>query len=154
MKHYLIAGLFVVGAGCGYSANQLMAHRSVKLNIFDNIDERRTQEFDLTRAVARELQEHNIRLNGSDATAIVEGTIESITAPSVVEGKSDVVVVGAVTYKIQVVVKDMGGREISRREKVESATFATDRQESRETARQEVFDRLARWVASNLEKDW
>jgi len=151
----LFAPLALALAGCGYSTNELLEHSAVTLRIIDNQDERRTQEFDLTRLVARELAARGVHVNASDAPVALEGTILQITEPSIVEGQSDVVVVGAVSVRLQVVVRDRKtGREISRRERVETASFSSGRSESRQTARQEVFDRLARWVATSLERDW
>jgi len=145
----------VFAAGCGYSSGELREHGAVRLAIFDNVDERRTHEFDLTRSVARELSARGVRVNGSGASVELRGTLLAVTEPSVVEGQKDVVVVGAVSFKLQVVLVDVAtGRELRRSERTETASFSTARAESRETARQEVFDRLADWAVRNLEKDW
>ncbi len=145
----------LLGASCGYSAGGMYEYRAVKVAIFDNKDERRLHEFDLTRAVVRELQADGIRVNSSDARVEVQGSIQEITQPTAVEGKQDVVVVGTVVFRLQIVVREItSGRELKVDERVESASFSTARGESLETARQEAFDKLARWVATKLEKDW
>ena len=142
-------------SSCGYSAGGLYEHRAVKVGLFDNKDERRLHEFDLTRAVVRELQADGIRVNSSDAKVEVHGAIQEITQPTAVEGKQDVVVVGTVAFRLQVVLRDLAsGKDLKTEERVESASFSTARGESLETARQEAFERLARWVASRLERDW
>ena len=47
-----------------------------------------------------------------------------------------------------------GGRTVLDEEHVERAGFSSSRGESPDSARREVFDRLARWVTSRLESDW
>jgi hypothetical protein len=154
MRSSALIGI-LVAAGCGYSAGGLLEYESVFVDIFDNVDERRTHEFELTRAVNRELQMRGVRVNDPAAPVKVRGRILEITEPSVVEGSGDVVVVGAVSFKLEVtVVNRESGKEISKSEKVESATFSSGRLESRETARRKVIDRLAEWVVTRLEKDW
>jgi len=150
----LLISLLLLTA-CGYSAGGLYEHRAVRVRLFDNNDERRLHEFDLTRAVVRELQAGGVRVNTTDAPVELLGSIVEITQPTAVEGKQDVVVVGSVAFRIQVVLRDIkSGRDLSTSEHIESASFSTARAESLETARQEVFDRLARWIVSRLEKDW
>jgi hypothetical protein len=150
----LLSSLFFFAA-CGYSAGGLYEHRAVRVRLFDNNDERRLHEFDLTRAVVRELQAGGVRVNTADAPVELVGSIVEITQPTAVEGKQDVVVVGSVVFRIQLVLRDLRtGRDLSTAERVESASFSTARAETLETARQEVFDRLARWVVTRLEKDW
>ncbi len=142
-------------SACGYTAGGLYEHRSVRLRIFGNNDERRLHEFDLTRSVARELQADGIRVNSPGAPVELIGQIQEITQPTAVEGKQDAVVVGSVSFRLQLTVRDTAGaRDLKVEERVESASFSTARGESLETARQEVFDRLARWVVTRLEKDW
>lgn len=145
----------LAAAGCAYTAGDLIEHESVVVRIFDNIDERRTHEFELTRAVNRELAARGVRVNDPEAAVELRGRILEITEPSVVEGSGDVVVVGAVSFRLEVaLVNRASGKEISKAEKVETASFSSGRSESRETARREVYDRLARWVVTRLEKDW
>jgi hypothetical protein len=148
-------GAVLVLAGCGYSAGGLYEHRAVRVRVFDNLDERRAHEFDLTQAVVRQLQADGVRVNTPDAAVELLGTIQEITQPTAVEGKKDVVVVGSVAFRLSIVLRDAkSGKDLKTEEKTESVTFSSARAESLETARQEVFDRLARWVATRLEKDW
>lgn len=147
--------LLLAAASCGYTAGDLRESRRVKLRILENFDERRTHEFDLTRAIARELAARGVQVNAADADVELQGTILSVTQPSVVEGRSDVIVVGAVSFRLEIAVVDAKtGAPRRKMERTESASFSTDRAESRETARQEVFDRLAEWAVRALEKDW
>ena len=142
-------------AGCGYSFGHLYEHPAVRVRVFDNVDERRTHEFDLTQAVIRELQADGIRVNAHDAPVELVCTIEQIQQPSAVEGQGDVVIVGSFSFRLKAELKDIAtGKEIRHGERVEQATFSTARAESQETARQQVFDKLARWVATTLEASW
>ncbi|MBI2931870.1 MAG: hypothetical protein HYY16_09480 [Planctomycetes bacterium] len=156
----LAAGLFAclwAFAGCAYSIGPgaLYAHSSVRVQVADNLDERRTHEFDLTQAVVRQLQAGGVRVNAPDATARLNLTIVGIDEPALVEGRLDVVQVGAVSFRVRLTLTDVAtGKLLVTGEHAESASFAQTRGESRDTARQEVFDRLARWAASKLEKDW
>lgn len=142
-------------ASCGYSAGGLYGHDAVRIRIFDNVTERRTHEFDLTEAVARELRAGGVRVNAQDAVVELSGTIEEIVSPTAVEGARDVVVVGSIAYRLSVVLRDRStGKELRRDERVESATFSSARAETPETARREIFDRLARWAATRVEAAW
>ena len=142
-------------SGCGYAAGGLYEHTSVRVRMMDNRTERRTHEFDLTQAVVRELQADGIRVNARDAAVELSGSIEEISQPIAVEGAQDVVVVGSLAFRLSIVLRDIAsGKELRREERVESATFSSARAETQETARRQVFDRLARWVATRLERDW
>ena len=147
--------VLLAAAGCAYTAGDLIEHESVVVRIFDNIDERRTHEFELTRAVNRELAARGVRVNDPEAAVELRGRILEITEPTLVENPGDVPIVGAVSFRLAVTLLNRSsGKEISKSEKVETASFSSGRSESRETARREVYDRLARWVVTRLEKDW
>jgi hypothetical protein len=140
-------------AGCGYSVGGLVGPELVSLPLFDSLSERREHEFSLHRAVSRELQTRGVRIDSS-ATLEMRGKILDITEPVVVEGADDVVVVGAVEFRVEItLISRPEGREIMKRVLEEKAPFSTGRLETRETARQAVIDRLARRVVSLLEKE-
>ncbi len=144
-------------AGCGYSVgpDALYAHRSISISVADNTTERRTHEFDLTGAVIRQLQASGITVNASDAGARLEMTIIDIRQPALVESQLDAVTVGSVGFRIRVRLVDAGsGKELRMEEHEEHAAFTSARGETVDTARRQVFDRLARWTATTLEKDW
>lgn len=142
-------------ASCGYSAGGLYDHRAVRVTIFDNVDERRGHEFDLTQAVHRELQGAGIRVNSPDASVELTGKILGLATPAAVEGKTDEVIVGSVVLRVEVVLSDRAsGRELRRAEQSIGVNFSSARAESTETARQEAFDRIARWVLTLLEREW
>ncbi len=147
----------LAAAGCGYSVgpDALYAHRSVRVDVADAMTERRTHEFDLTQAVIRQLQAGGVRVNAPDATARLKLVILDIREPALVQTDLDVVTVASVTFRVQLTIVDLAtGRELGSDEHAESASFAPARGRTRDTARAEILDRTARWVASKLEKDW
>ncbi|HZN61742.1 MAG TPA: LPS assembly lipoprotein LptE [Planctomycetota bacterium] len=142
-------------AGCGYSVGGMVEHPSVYVPIFDTKSERRGAEFDLLRATADELKKNGVDVNDPAAPVELKGVILDITEPSRVEGEGDVVVVGAVAFKVEItLVSRPEGREISKWVLEESASFSSGRSETRDTARREVITRIARRVVTLLWKDW
>lgn len=141
-------------SSCGYQWGNLYAYKDVQVRIFDNVSNRRIHEFDLTNAIVHEMSARGIRVNRKDAEYTLEGTILDIRTPSVVESDLDQVTVGALRYNVEIRLLDRSGKERFRTRRVESVSFTVARGESEATARAEVFDRLARWVVSRLEKEW
>ena len=129
-------------------------YRDVQVNSFDNVSNRRINEFDLTNAIVHEMSARGIRVNRRDAKYVLEGSIRDIRTPSVVEDNLDQVTVGSLRYQVEVRLVDRDGNEKFRDHRTETVSFASQRGESEATARAEVFDRLARWVVSRLEKEW
>ena len=146
---------FLLFSSCGYHVGDLYEVKRLRLNLLDNTVERRTHEFDLSAVLAREIAGAGICLNPADATHELTGTIEKFREPALVETGKDVVLVGSisVTMRLRLTVRATG-RILVDEQRTETASFSTDRGESRESAREEVFDRLARWVLTKLEKDW
>jgi hypothetical protein len=142
-------------SSCGYEIGNLYEIRDVKVDIFENNSERRTHEFDLTDAVVHEISARGIRVNAKDAAYTLKGRILDVRTPSVVDQKNtDQVVVGSLMFSLEIRLIDAHGNELWKDTKAESASFTIARGESFESARQKVFDRLARWVVSHLEKQW
>jgi hypothetical protein len=140
---------------CGYSLGGRIEHTKVKLSLLDNTTERRIHEFDLTSVIAREMASAGIAVNAPNATVGLVGKIQDFREPTLVETTEDAVLVGSVSIQIELsLVSQSDGRVLWTASHEESASYATQRYESRETARAEVFDRLARWVVTKLEKDW
>lgn len=142
-------------SSCGYEIGNLYEIRDVKVDIFENLSERRTHEFDLTEAIVHEIAARGIRVNAKDAAYTLKGRILDIRTPAVVEQKNtDQVVVGSLLFNLEIRLIDAHGNELWKDVRVEQAPFTAARGETFETARQRVFDRLARWVATHLEKQW
>lgn len=153
-----VLGLLFLASGwvsCGYEIGNLYEIRDVKVDIFENNSERRTQEFDLTDAVVREIASRGIRVNARDAAYTLKGTILDLRTPSVVDQKNTArTVVGSVALALEIRLIDAQGNEVWKDRRTESGSFTALRGESFESARQKVFARLARWVVAHLEKQW
>lgn len=144
-------------AGCGYTFGPAagLEHRSVRVDVAENLTERRTHEFDLTASVLRRLQSAGVAVNDPAAPVVLRMTIRDIREPSVVEGALDVVTVGSVSFRLEASLHEAAtGKELLRETHEERASFAAARGESRETARRQVLEQLARRVVSRLEKSW
>ena len=147
--------LLLALSSCGYEVGNLYEIRDVKVDTFENVSERRTQEFDLTDSVVHEMAARGIRVNARDAAYTLKGRILDIRTPSVVDQKvTDQVVVSSLMFSLEIRLLDASGNELWKDTRVETAPFAMARGESFESARQKVFDRLARWVVTHLEKQW
>ena len=147
--------LALAGSSCGYEVGNLYEIRDVKVDVFENNSEWRTQEFDLTQVVVHEIASRGIRVNARDAAYTLKGRINDVRTPALVNQKNtDQVIVSSVQFSVEIRLMDANGNEICKDHRVESASFTPARGESFETARQAVFDRLARWVVSHLEKQW
>lgn len=145
----------LLASSCGpYVVGDLYEVRDVRVRIFDNLSERRIHEFDLTNAVVRELSARGIRVNSRNAAFTLEGRIIDIRNPSVVEGRTDAVLVGSLHFTVEARLVDREGKERWKDLKTEAVSFTAARGETLESARQEVFDRLARWILAALEKKW
>jgi hypothetical protein len=153
--HLLFLVALSVASGCGYQVGRLIEYRKVKLAMFDNATERRIHEFDLTAAVAREMSSEGIAVNSPEAEVELVGRIRDFREPAVVTTGQDEVLISSVSIELEISLVRRSDRKVLWTDaRSEAASFATQRGESRETARQEVFSRLARWTVTKLEKDW
>ena len=143
-------------ASCGYRVGGLYEdyRAGVRVDIFDNQTERRTQEFDLTSTITREMASRGLRVNVPGAPCTLRGQIRSMRTPSVVEGQADAVLVGSLYILLEIELVNDQGKSIWSDRKAEAVSFTSSRGESLETARREAFDRLARWVVTHFEKEW
>jgi len=134
----------------------LYEYKDVRVDVFDNVSERRTHEFDLTRAVLHEMASRGIRVNGKDAPHTLKGRILDLRTPAIVDqAKTDVLLVGSLLFQVEIwLVDNRTGGTVWKESRTEAASFTAARGESFQSARQEVFDRLARWVVTRFEKEW
>ena len=140
-------------ASC-YSIGDLYERRNVRVNVFDNVTERRTQEYELTNAVVHEMTARGLRVNGGDAPLTLEGRIVDLRTPTLVSGDLNAVVVGSLSVRIQIRLLNADGKEVWKDERTESASFTSQKGQTFESARAEAYDRLARWVVTHFEKEW
>lgn len=137
-----------------YRVGGLYQVREVNVPIFDNASERRTLEFELTESVVQEMTRRGIRVNKGAGAPTLLGRILDIRGPSRVEGTDDVVLVGSLLVYVEIRLVDANQTVLWEDRKTESVSFSQARLESLDTARREVFDRLARWVVTHLEIEW
>lgn len=128
----------------------------VQVEIFDNVSERRTHEFDFTAAVVQEMAARGIRVNKKSAAYTLKGRILDLRTPSVVDQvRTDLVLVGSLQLRMEIwLVDNRTGATVWKDDRVEAVTFSTARGESFHSARQEMIDRVARWVVTHFEKEW
>jgi hypothetical protein len=140
---------------CGYEIGNLYEIRDVKVDVFDNVSERRTQEFDLTYSIVHEISSRGIRVNAKDAAYTLKGKILDIRTPALVDLKNtDQILVGSLAITLEIRLIDSNGTQLWKDVRTEGSSITAQRGETFETARQKIFDRLARWVVSHLEKEW
>jgi outer membrane lipopolysaccharide assembly protein LptE/RlpB len=141
-------------AACGYRLGTLHERRSISVSMFENSTERRDEEFDLTRQVIRELSRQGVQVDPR-ADRELRGEIVSIQQPVVVDDRLDnprvTSLVMSVRYRI---VDRRTGGVLREGEAYESAVFSAARNQTLESARSEVLDRLAKTLVSKLETGW
>ena len=152
----LAPAVLLLLVSCGYRIGGLYEdyQAGVRVDIFDNQTERRTNEFDLTSTVTREMASRGLRVNVPGAPYALRGRIRDLRTPSVVEGETDAVLVGSLYLLLEIELVNAQGDRLWSDRKAETAAFAASRGETFETARREAFDRLARWVVTHFEKEW
>lgn len=155
MSRALVPLLALLLGSCGYEMGNLYEIRDVKVDMFDNLSERRTNEFDLTDSIVHEITSRGIRVNARDAAYTLKGRILDIRTPSLVDQKNtDQIVVGSLAMTLEIRLLDANGAEVWKDLRTETSSITAARGETFESARQKVFDRLSRWVVSHLEKQW
>ena len=161
-RFLIAAGLAALGGGCfwdyTYDGGYRKGAESVAVPVFENRTTRRGQEFDLTQVVAREVATRTpFRVVGSPAGAdlVLRGTIVQFSQPALVQSKTDEVLEGSVLITLQIQVVDgRTGKVLSDRSRSDWASLVPARGETVDTARFEVYDRLAQWVVRQLEEPW
>jgi hypothetical protein len=149
-------------AGCfwdySFGGGYLQGAATIAVPIFNNETDRIGQEFDLTHAVVREIvtrTPYRLVSRPEGADIVIRGSILQFSQPALVQGSIDSVVTGSVLVHVKLQVLDgRTGKPLVSTQRPEWATFVSARGESIDTARAEVFDRLAQWVVRNLEAPW
>ena len=132
--------------------------RTVAIPIFENLSTRRGQEFDLTNAVAREVvtrTPYRVVASPGGADLVIRGTIVQFAQPALVQGETDRVLEGSVLVQLRVRIESpRTGKVLVDRHRTDWASLIYARGETVDTARAEVYDRLAQWVVRQLEEPW
>lgn len=141
--------------GCGYTIGNDAAVKSISVPVFENKTLWRMNEFDLTNAVAHELQARGIYVNEEDAPWIMYGEIMDYGKPSLARGPLDEPLVGSVSLLLRIIIKNKRtGAVLKDETSPASAPIAVDRGKTEEYARASAFHALARWAASRLDQPW
>jgi hypothetical protein len=151
---FLLLPILAALASCGYQVGHLYDPLDVRVGIFDNITERRGHEFDLTEAVVREMSSRGFRINSPQAHHTLKGRILEIRTPSALEDRADEILVGSLLFRVEVTLVRDDGHLAWTDARTESVIFTTPREQTPETARREVFNRLTRWIVARFEKGW
>jgi hypothetical protein len=151
---FLLLPILAALASCGYQVGHLYDPLDVRVEIFDNITERRGHEFDLTEVVVREMSSRGFRINSPQARHTLKGRILEIRTPSALEDRVDAVLVGSLLFRVEVTLSGDDGHTVWSKVRSESVIFTIRREQTPETARREVFNRLARWIVARFEKGW
>ena len=144
-------------AGCGYTLGYRMpsgVHRlSVPIFANETFPLRREIEFELTRAVKRELEiRTDVELVTGGADAILEGTIVAFREAALTEGPLDVEQESSIDLVVRFRLIRTVDREILVEQEVRDfANFSVLRGESLATARAEAVDELAERIVEALE---
>lgn len=131
---------------------------TVAIPVFENLTTRRLQEFDLTNVVAREVvtrTPYRVAASPAGADLVIRGTILQFTQPALVQGETDSVLEGSVLVQLRIRIESpRTGKVLVERHRTEWASLVYARGETVDTARAEVYDRLAQWVVRQLEEPW
>lgn len=132
---------------------------TIAIPVFENTTLRRGNEFDLTNAVAREVltrTPYRVVASPADADLVLRGTIFLFSQPTVVQGFENVVRQSAVVISVKVTVVDgrTGKVVLDPPPHAEQGYVVPARGGTIDTARAEVFDKLAQWVVTQLEQPW
>jgi hypothetical protein len=157
-----LAILVVALSGCLWDYTFDGGYRSgvstVAVPIFDNRSTRVGQELDLTNSVVREIATrtpYRLVSRPDQADLVVRGSIIHFAQPALVQGDVDSVLTGSVMVQLNVQVVDgRTGKSLVTSTRQDWAAFVAARGETIDTARAEVYDRLARWVVQQLEEPW
>lgn len=154
MKRALFIGMILMSA-CGYRSRGTYAYSRLEVPIFENNSDRRLHEFELTETVVREMQSNGLIVNDTNSPYLLKGKIVKITEPRVVEGTTSRVLVSSesVTFDLEVIERATGKSVVNQRI-IESAPFSTNRGQTADTTRREVFDRIAKRVVQALAAGW
>ncbi|MCA8960941.1 MAG: LptE family protein [Planctomycetes bacterium] len=151
-------GLLVACLGCGYSFGYRLPDgvRTLSVPTFDNqtFPLRREVEFDLTRAVRRELllgTDADV-VNGDRADAVLHGTIRRFDERVLSEGRSDVVQESSILVEVRVkLVKSVDGSVLFDQVISDHAAFSVVAGETVDDARREAINEIAERLVAELE---
>ena len=160
-----LLALALVCSGCGYTLGYHMPEgvRTIAVPVFANetFPLRREVEYDVTRAVRRELEvRSDVRLTDSErADAVLEGTVVAFRQAVLTEKGGDAREDGrddaaesSIHVTVQVrLVRSRDGEVLFDRRISDHATFSSLRGETIDDARNQAIDEIAERVVADLE---
>lgn len=151
---FLMCGLVLSSSSCGYKSYQPLKFKSIYVPIIENSSERRTEEFTLTNLVIKELQLRGAKItNNASHELICE--IKSISEPTLVTGRKDVLLVSSYSIVINMQLVDKTAQKPIITESIGyQAPFSALQGKTLDAARQEAMTNLAQIIATKLEASW
>lgn len=156
-----LAVLALVCSGCGYALGYRMPEgvRTIAVPVFANetFPLRREVEYDVTRAVRRELEvRSDVRLTDrARADAVLEGTVVAFRQAVLTEDTEDdrdVAAESSIHVTVQVrLVRTRDGEVLFDRRISDHATFSRLRGETIDDARNQAIDEIAERIVADLE---
>lgn len=153
-----VLALALVCSGCGYALGYRMPEgvRTIAVPVFANetFPLRREVEYDVTRAVRRELEvRSDVRLTDAErADAVLEGTVVAFRQAVLTEDNRDDAAESSIHVTVQVrLVRSRDGEVLFDRRISDHATFSSLRGETIDDARNQAIDEIAERVVADLE---
>ena len=149
--------VLMVIAGCGYSLGY-QGHPgivSIAIPMFDNhtFPLRREIEYDITRAVRREIQSRTTLslADSSVADMTVFGSIREFQERPIAEGPQDRVIESSLRVEVDLIVEDYQNRKRWKESVTTTQPFSVQTGETIENARSRVIENLAELIVNTLE---
>ncbi len=150
--------MLLLSVGCGYTLGYRMPGNVTRVSVptFDNqtFPLRREVEFDLTRAVRRELElGTDVKLaSGSQADAILRGTIRRFDERVLSEGVLDAILESSINVEVHVrLERTVDGSVLFDHVISDHAAFSVVAGETVEDARREAIDEIAERLIAEME---
>ena len=147
----MVAGLFLTA--CGYHCLPV-TDQTITVPVFENRTIYHGQEFEFTQLVhQRIITQTPFRLTDQKEQAdfLLSGEIIDYTKPALIEGRNDQVIVSQIAITLKITLTDLkSGKIVHEGCCTETAELISTRGETEISARAEVFEKLARWVAAQL----
>jgi hypothetical protein len=141
-------------SGCGYQSIIKEEHRTIAIPIFDNKTIYPGYEFEFSKLLNQKILTQSpflIKSSKENPNFLLTGEITDYTRPTLIEGKTDQVVISQLAMTLNISLIDLNThKSVFEGNHTENAELIGPRGETEESARAEVFDKLTRWVVNTL----
>ena len=156
---FLLLTASVLLAGCGYSTESIWRQdvRTIAVPIFENRSLRRGFEFDLTKAVTREIMRRTdyTIADKKDADTVLLGEIIDYRTPVLAEDSADEVFEISTSVTMHLTWQDQRtGNILFEGEVSESGNAVVRTGGNRYTAREQAFNKIAHRIVNRLLSKW